>query len=125
MFSPVFAVDGKRRKKYSLHGRWLKSGHRECGVQRKMFPSLGCEGVRGHEVGVEVDNCQESGSVRVQGHSRATPTSICVLSTVSESTPSSYSNILHFSALYCAVIHILICSAMHWLLALLCIALRD
>ena len=85
MFSPVFIVDGRRRKKYPYCTRlamrvadgWnLATASLSNG---KYFHPWGVRG--GHEVGVEVDNCQESGSVRVQGHSRATPTSICVLCT--------------------------------------------
>ena len=72
---------------------------------RFFLSSLGYEG-GGHEVGVEVDNCQESGSVRVQGHSGATPTSICVLY---NRTPSSSFIILHWIALHT------LCSASHYM----------
>ena len=33
----------------------------------------------------EVDNCQEPGSVRVQGHNRAASTSICIVDKVLQS----------------------------------------
>ena len=107
-----------------FHLSWLSMGKRTKNVQiahtpcmaygwnlasaslsNKIF-SLHPWGMRGpgHEVGVEVDNCQESGSVRVQGQSGATPTSIYVYCTTEHHRhPSLYSTGLHrtLCALHC------------------------
>ena len=38
----------------------------------------------------EVDNCQEPGSVRVQGHNRAASTSICIVDKVLQSPRQAF-----------------------------------
>ena len=109
-------------------GRWLKSGHREC-FQRKIFPSLGCEGWErgggawGRSWGGQLSGVWiREGAGTQQGHANL---DMCIAHC--NCTPSSCFNILHCSALYCTEvhIHILLCMALAYSITLPCIAWRD
>ena len=120
MFSLASGVNEKEGKNpYCTRLAWQMAEISQVPVcPKKMFPSLGHGwGVEGHEVGVEVDNCQESGSVRVQGHSRVAPTSIsvhCTLYTIENNHLASYiCNAVHY--IHCALLSIgsWHCTALH------------
>ena len=102
-------------------GRWLKSGHREF-VQRKIFPSLGCEGwAWGRSWGGQLSGVWiREGAGTQQGHANL---DMCIVHC--NCTPSSCFSIcitVHCIALRYTYISY---SAWHWLMASYCIALHG